>query len=167
MTKITPFKAGEITQYRKSSPSVNATAQHFGHHWSTIQNVLTRGGPTGVYKQRKVSAAIKKRRALVHKLALTVNEKNGVTFPSFPSAPSICNELIARGYCVRPKSVQRDLVLLKMTSYVRKKVPTRSPDTEKTRYKFCVAQLKKGKAALWRYCFSDEHGTSTNDHSDR
>jgi len=167
MTKITPFKAGVITQYHKSSRSVRATARHFGYHWSTIQKVLTSGGPTCVYKKRNISAAIKKRRALIHKLALTVDEKNGVTFPSFPSAPAICNELIKRGYCVQAKSVQRDLVILKMTSYVRKKVPTRSPDTEKARYKFCVAQLKKGKAVLRSYCFSDEHGTSTNDHSDR
>lgn len=167
MTKITPFIAGQITQYHTSSRSVNATAKHFGHHWGTIEKVLTSGGPTGVYKKRKISAAIKKRRALVHKLALTVDSKNGVTFPSFPSAPAICNELINRGYCVKAKSVQRDLVILKMTSYVRKKVPTRCPDTEKARYKFCVAELKKGKAVLRRYCFSDEHGTSTNDHSDR
>jgi len=167
MTKVNAFLAGRIYQYAQTHTTAQTARKFPTLSYPTIRSTLIYGPPKGVYKERKVTEHIKKRRQLVKKLALSIGVKNNVTFPRFPSAPSIAAELNRQSIQALAKTVQRDLVHLGMKCLVRKKVPTRDPEVEKTRLTFSARQLKKGSAAMRKNCFSDEHTCSTNDHSDR
>jgi len=168
MTKVTDFIAGRIAEYHaRTVSSVAATARHFRLAWHTIKRALSRSAPRGQRKPRRVPAPIVTRRAQITALATTTLSKGNATWCEFPSAPALKVQLALTGCTVSARTVQRDLRAAGFTSRVRKNVPTRDANVVRARARFCARMRRKGNRWMARIVFSDEHGMSTNDHSNR
>ena len=169
MTKLTAFLAGRMVETQKRTRcSVAALARHFGVAWGTAKRALTFSTPRGARKPRRTAIPIQRRRATVVRLARLTDARGTAVWPLYPSAPAMAAELARRGIVVSARTVQRDLRTSGFRSRVRRFVPTRNPSVWARRLAFC--QRMKGRtvrALIPRLVFSDEHGMSTNDVSDR
>ena len=169
MTKLTAFLAGRMAETQKRTRcSVAALARHFGVAWGTAKRALTFSTPRGARKPRRTAVPIQRRRATVVRLARLTDARGTAVWPRFPSAPAMKAELARRGIVVSARTVQRDLRTSGFRSRVRRFVPTRNPSVWARRLAFC--QRMKGRtvrALIQRVVFSDEHGMSSNDVSDR
>ena len=168
MTKVTPFLAGRIAEYHaRMQCSVSATARHWGLAWETARRAISFPAH-GARKPRRTSAYVRNRRATVARMAVLVESRGSAVWPKFPSAPAIAAELCHRGVAVSSRTVQRDLKASGFSSLVRRHVPTRNPAVWAKRLTFCRRMTGSyAQRLINKLVFSDEHGMSTNDCSNR
>lgn len=169
MTKLTPFLAGRISEHVRRGGNVAGAARHFRVSWSTAKRALS-FSVRGQRKPHRPAAALRARRAAVVKLAVATDSRGTAKWPRFASAPAMAAELNRRGFSVSPRTVQRDLRAAGFRSRVRRFVPTRNPDVWARRLSFCKRVARTNKcleALIKKIVFSDEHGMSSNDTSNR
>lgn len=171
MTKLTAALVAKVQQFSEFKKcSINFAAKHFKLDWHTCRTALhddRHPVKRQVLAKRKVKHAIVLRRGFVKKLALRVRRKAQHEFAVFPSVRAIRAELEKLGVVASSWAVRRDLHAMGFVSRVRRKVPTRDPETHRKRYIFADEMLRRPLSYLERIVFSDEHICSTNDYSHR
>jgi hypothetical protein len=120
-------------------------------------------------KQRKVQLTdprVTRRQKFVRQIAKVIEkDEKGVSYPKFPSAPAIQDELWRKHHIdATPRLIRKDLVALGMVNRVRKKVPCRQAQYIKKRLVFAKG-IKK--YMIKRMLFSDEHIQGAMDFTNR
>jgi len=165
LLEIGRIQGAAMARKTKGPPNVLALSRKFRRAQDTIVMALHfNGGPRGVYKKRKVAAAIAKRRRTVTKLATQTELHDGRVYPVHCTAPEIAAALRVRSI----SAVRRDLKACEFECRVRRKVPSRDPKVIDSRFEYTTfwnrhAQLQNHV----RVVFSDEHTCSLNDHGSR
>lgn len=175
---ISDFEQGLICGELRAGESVAAVAERFRHSRNTIRNVRScvaaTGGPTA-HKVRKPSPSVSARRVIARKLALETKRLGSRVIPANPTSPAVRNALALRhDIKVHSRTVRRDLHAAGLRPFVRPKRPFDRSDerTVSKRLKFCQSVERQTKYVCKRplcerLVFSDEHISSTNDHSSR
>ena len=115
MTKLNEEQRAEIRCLLKHrNSSVAAVARKYSIAWETAKKCLLK---IDKVTHRKTSAFIKRRRALVERLAKTTVLHDGKRHPKYTSASSLCQALSGR-FKVSNSTVLRDLKSLGFKCFV-------------------------------------------------
>lgn len=169
------FEQGRIYEALQREKNVSHVADHFARDPGTVRKIQNaRGRPLERAPPRRPSASIVARREKAAKLAEEVKHLPRRDIPGKPSSKAIAQALREEGIRTSARTVRRDLKADGLRHYVRPKRPFYRDDerTVTKRRKFCetVEDTTKGMCRhvlRRRFVFSDEHTSTTNDHSRR
>ena len=173
---ISADKKGGIIYLLKAGHSLRSIANHVGVSVDTVSRYGAKQYPKNTRTNSVKTSAVKKRRALVRRMAKKVISRNGRKQPEFATARRVRDGLQQiHNVNVNRSTVTRDLLALGLRAFVR---PTRpyegSGDYDARRLRFARTFTRKyqAKTTLCRplvesIIFSDESYVDTNDHSSR
>jgi len=164
---LSDFQRGQIHAAHALKKNVAAIARLTGIHRATVKKYLAAGNQRVERHSRKPSKRIAARRAAAVKLTKHVVRKGSRTWPRYGSASQIAVKLREAHHDVSSRTVQRDLRISGLKSYVRRRVPTRRAPELAKRKAFGKELKRWTNAKLGKIVFTDESWLDTNERTGR
>ena len=164
---LTDFQRGQIKSAYALKKNVAAVARLMHLHRATVKRCLANKCRSVQRRKRKPTKRITARRVAAVKLCKEIVQKGSRTWPRYGSASQIAVKLREAGHHVSARTVQRDLRICGLKSYVRRRVPTRRAADMAKRKSFAKELKGWTSAKLSKMVFTDESWIDTNERTGR